>query len=122
MGPSYPFYLPVRRLIVYRFIHIHLLNLLDGSPLRTPHSDVITWALPPGVLRTDIRDFVITRSRLMMYATLRLLNSPSVWRVVSWDWRTGDSVRVLWLRSRFSHVTFQVLDRSSAGESGLIRR
>ena len=103
---------------MYRLIHIHLLNLLDGSPHRVLHPDVISWAPQPGVEKTTIHHFAMTGSRLAMYIFLWGDSQPDkirVWRMVLWDWRTGDLVRMLRLLSRFSHVTFQVFDRSSDG-------
>ena len=96
---------------------------MDGTPYRVPPSDVIVWALPPGVEGTSIEDMVMTGSRIMMYIYLRDESQPSdvrVWRMVIWDWNTGDLVRRLELLSHCAHIISQVFDRSSADGSGLI--
>ena len=89
----------------YRSIRSHLSNLLDGSPHHVPHSNVITWALPPGVEEPFVQDLAVTSSRFMMYIFLRDKSRP-VWRVVLWDWRSGDLVRMPQLGSHFSQGTF----------------
>ena len=125
MGLNYPFHLPIRWLITCRSIDIHLLNLLDGSPHPMSRSDVISLDIPLGTDETRIMNFAMTGSRLMIYVSVWDYSLPDdtgyVYRVVLWDWRSGDLVRVLRLRQCFSHVTFQVFDRSSTDESGLIK-
>lgn len=96
---------------------------MDGSPCRVPPSNVIAWALPPGAEGTSIEDLVVTGSRIMMYIYLRDESQPGdvrVWRMVIWDWITGNLVRSLELLSRCAHVFPQVFDRSSVDGSGLI--
>lgn len=67
----------------------------------------------------------MTGSRLVMYLSFwdnSLSDNTGVWRVVVWDWKTGDLVRTLRSQSGFSHVNFQVSDHSSTDKSRLIDR
>ena len=86
-------------LLANRFIHIHLLNLGDGSPYREYPFDIIEWELPPRVFNLEYpKAFAMTSSRVMMYVSYQDLDLPddtSVWRMSVWDWKTGDLVRVL---------------------------
>ena len=100
MSRYYPLRPPTRRLIVHRFIYIHLLNLRDGSPYRVPPSNVIARALPPGLERIHIQDLTATGSRLMMQIPI-----PG-WRAIVWNWKTGDLVRGLQSWPRFSQAVF----------------
>ena len=100
---------PTLGLISHRYIHIHLLNLLDGSPYRAPPSNVITLELPPGFRVICLEHLVMTGSRLMMYVYVGDKHSGGTmeeWRVVVWDWETGKSVSRVGLWSRFSNVIF----------------
>lgn len=56
-----------QELIVCRFIDIHLLNLLDGSPYFMPPSNVIQWGFPPGVGSVTIGSLEITSSRVVVF-------------------------------------------------------
>lgn len=90
--------LPSWRLIMCRDIRIHLLNLLDGSPHRVPRSNVLTLPLPPGVGETYIQVLAMTGSRLMLHISLQDESWPHKAlgrRLVLWNWRTGDTVRML---------------------------
>jgi hypothetical protein len=84
---------------VRRCIDVHLLNLTDGSPYRVPPSNVTRLSCHIVILEVDVGQLAITGSRLMMYVTNRLETSPhageAVGRILVWDWRTGDLVRVL---------------------------
>ena len=98
---------------------------MDGSPYRVPPSNVITWALPSRVDTACIEEFVVTGSRIMMHIHLQDESQPgdaTVWRMVVWNWNTGDLVRGLELRSCCAHIVSQVFDRSSADGSGLIKQ
>jgi len=66
---------------------------MDGSPYRVPPSNIIAWALPPGVEGMSIEDLVMTGSRIMMYICLRDESQPGeTWRMIIWDWNTGELV------------------------------
>jgi len=95
---------------------------MDGSPYRVPPSNVIAWKLPPEVYETSIKDLAVTGSRIMMYIYLRggFQRLAREWRMVIWDWNTGDLVRMPELRLCCAHVVPQVIDRSSADGGGLI--
>ena len=86
---------PTRRLIPNRSIHIHLLNLLDGFPYRVSPSNVITWALPQEFEGVEIEKMAMTASRLMMHVRSPPGSYRNIreWRMVVWDWETGDLVR-----------------------------
>jgi len=95
-------------LIVHRFIRIHLLNLLDGSPYSAPSSNAIVWGLPQRVSNVSIQDLVITSSRVMMrifcWEVVRE-DDIRVGRIFVWDWKTGDLVRL----SRHEYFSSHVL-------------
>jgi len=93
---------------VCRLIHIHLLDLMDGSPHRVPHSNVITWALPRGVGETYLNVLAMTGSRLMLHVFLQDESWPHDAmgrKLILWDWKTGNLVRILSLPASFPHVT-----------------
>ena len=86
-----------QRLIVNRFVYVHFLNLLDGSPRSAPPSNVM-WELPRGVNEVWVKDLTITGSRIMM-RDLRWeevgQGDTELCRVLVWDWETGNLVRLL---------------------------
>lgn len=92
--------LSAQRLITRSFIRIHILNLRDGSPYCSLPSNVITWELPPRVHLVVNDGMAITGSRVMMYASYwdeDVSGHGMVWRIAVWDWKTGDSARILQL-------------------------
>ena len=114
VGQCYALRSPIRWLIACRFIHIHLLNLLDGSPYRTHHSNSIAWAFPPGTREVRVRHLALTGSRLAMCVCLYLPLAVRICRVIAWDWKTGDLVRLARLWLRFPHITlsgFRLFER-----------
>ena len=57
----------------------------------------------------------MTASRLVMC----IAENPqfeTVWRIIAWDWETGDLVRRLWMRMHFSHITFLGLKLFDRGQ------
>jgi len=88
-----------QRLTVNRFVCIHFLNLLDGSPRSAPPSN-ITWKLPREVAVASIENLAITGSRIMMRIhPLDVIGRGGVGlrRILVWDWKIGDLVRFLLL-------------------------
>ena len=85
--------LSAQRLIVRRYINLHLLNLTDGSPHHAPPSNVIRWYFPMSVEGLSIGWLAITGSRLMMYVSCWEAGGL-VWRVLVWDWKIGDLVSI----------------------------
>ena len=86
------------RLIVRRSIRIHSLSLLNGSPYCTLPSNVIVRELPQLANPTSINRLSITSFRAMVhvyYSETAHRTSTGVWRIFVWDWKTGDSVRLL---------------------------
>jgi hypothetical protein len=83
---------------VRRCIDVHLLNLTDGLPYRVPPSNVMRLSLHMVILEVSVGQLAITGSRLMMYVS-RWETIPDdmeeIGRILVWDWRTGDLVRVL---------------------------
>lgn len=81
------------------------------------------WTLPPGV-DAIIQDFAITDSRLMIHAYFSepsRMDHGQEWRLVLWNWETGDLVRRQGCGRAFLTSPPQVFDRSSADGSGFIR-
>ena len=109
MGRCYSIRPQSQRLILCRFIRVHILSLLDGSPHHIPHSNVIEWARTPEVERACIQALAITGSRLMLQIFLRNESQSGCVResrVLLWDWKTGDLVRMPPLQSRFPYLIF----------------
>lgn len=109
MGRYYSLRPLSQRLIVCRSIRIHLLDLLDGSPHRAPHSNVIVWRYPSGVEGAKTQGLALAGSRLMLYVFLRYSTRPGGpvgFGVVLWDWKTGELVRIPWLRLYFPRDSF----------------
>ena len=77
-------------------IRLHLFNMLDGSPYRMPPSNIITWELPPRSRVVDIDTLEMTASRVMIFVNSQEEIGMKTWRMASWDWETGRSVRGLW--------------------------
>ena len=121
MSLSYPLSPLTRRLIMDRSVCTHLLNLLDGSPR---HSGAMQCVFPSAAVGVQVRDLAATGARLVMCILFEpdQPRAKEVWRVVHWDWKTGDLVRTPQSRSRSSHCVYQVFDRFSVDGSGLIRR
>ena len=96
-----------QQLIVNRFVCIHFLNLLDGSPCSAPPRNIM-WEPPRKVVRTSIEDLVIAGCRIMMRVRCwEVIGQGGVglWRILVWDRKTGDLVRLLWLEySHFAHL------------------
>ena len=100
-----------------RCVDVHLLNIMDGSPYYAPPSNVIRWSFPMLVGGVSIGRLVMTSSRLMMCISLweTSYDGEVVGRILVWDWRTGDLVRVSRLEwSFFTHL--------SSGTRNLIHR
>ena len=84
---------------MYRFIRIHFLNLLDGSPCYALPSNII-WEIPRTITGVSVEDFLITGSKLMLHAYYRETVRPTKRmgaRIFVWDWRAGDLVKLLLL-------------------------
>ena len=80
-------------------IRMHLVNLLDGSPYYPTPSNIIEWEFPPESDQTTYRGMAITSSRIMFvnsYVGGGLPDNVIGWRVVVWNWKTGDLVRLRW--------------------------
>ena len=98
----------------YRTVHVHFFNLRDGSPHSSPTSNTITWELPPGSRLISARDMAITGSRIMMHYRLDE-GQRSVWKIVVWNRKTGESVRFCDLGGHIFLNLPQVLDLSTVG-------
>ena len=82
---------------MHRFVYIHFLNLLDGSHRFATPSNIV-WEFPRGVIRISIENLTITGSRIMMDLHSRDVigrGGAEVRRILVWDWKTGNLVRVL---------------------------
>ena len=81
---------------VHSFVHIHIVDLLDGSPYHTLPSNTITWELPPRISFIINHGIAMTGSKIMAFIGSYLDEDEGddrvVWRVVVWDWKTGDLV------------------------------
>ena len=86
--------LSTQRLIVRRYVDLHLLNLMDGSPHRAPPSNVIRWQFSMAAGVVSVRCLLITGSRLMMYVYRPETPDAGdqVGRILVWDWKTRDLV------------------------------
>jgi len=82
-----------------RFVRIHFLNLLDGSRRLEPPN--IVWELPREGIRVSVEDLAITDYRIMMHVRYWDVTGE-VRRILVWDWKTGDLVRLLWLEYSYS--------------------
>jgi len=97
MNSECPCLITTQQLIVHRFIRIHFLNLSDGSPYCTPPSNIIIWEFPRGVNDVSIQELVVTSSRVMMHVyhwEVVQHEDFRVGRILVWDWKTGDLVRL----------------------------
>jgi len=82
-----------------RFVHIHFLNLLDGSPCPAPPSN-IAWELPQDVNGVAVEGLSIISSRIMMRVycwDVALQGAGRRRKILVWDWKTRDLVRLQWL-------------------------
>ena len=82
-----------------RSLCIHFFNLLDGSSYCTPLPSTIVWEweLPQRIDGLFIEKLAITGSRIMVYVHCWELAWPvglEMWRIIVWDWKTGDLVRI----------------------------
>lgn len=96
------------QLIIHSRIHVHFLNLWDGSPHYVPPSNVIVcqWESPPGTSLFMAEGMAITGSRVMIrlfYWDMGKLNLGILWRVLVWDWKNGDLVRFCGGKVIFAH-------------------
>lgn len=99
-----------QRLIVNRFVFVHFIDLLDGSPRSAPPSNVM-WELPRGVDGICVEGLIITGSRIMIHFLCWEevgQGEVELCKVLVWDWETGDLVRLLWLEQ--SHFTYSTSD------------
>lgn len=102
---------------------IHILNLQDGSPHPSLFSNVIEWELPPRVILIVKDEVAMTSSRIMSYffhGNEDLLGTEDVWKIVVWNWKTGDLVRFCCSSSHALLTSSQVLDLSSTDGSGFV--
>jgi len=80
----------------------------------------------PGLRVVSVGALVITGSRVMVYVRRREFTPRAFqaeWGILVWDWKTGDLVRVLWVRwLSFLTSPPQVLELSSTDGSGLVGR
>ena len=80
-------------LIPCRFINVHLLNLLDGSPHEIPLKRVLTlnWE---DYRHLSVKKVEISGSRiaLIIGATSSPVARRNHWELVVWDWKTGEVV------------------------------
>lgn len=76
-----------------RFIDIHLLNLMNGSPHELPLRKVLRlgWGYPSGYLLPVME---INRTTLALLAEVTTKGERRT-KLVAWDWRTGKIVCLL---------------------------
>ena len=115
-----------QRLIVHRSVWIHFLNLSDGSPCRSPPSNVIMWEFPQGVCETSVTELAVTSSRVLMHVYCWQVIGPEYsgeGKISVWDWVTGDLVMSLGLSSHVSLILhLQVLSLPSIDESMVVEQ
>ena len=81
-------------MIAHRFICIHFLDIRDGSPHPSLISNVIVWESPPGTTPEVQNQMAMTGSRIMTHFFHEDdLPDTEVWKIVIWNWKTGDLVR-----------------------------
>ena len=80
-----------QRLTVGRYINLHLFDIMDGSPHRAPPSNAIRFSMAARVHSFD--QLLITGSRLAMCVSWWEARDL-VWRMLVWDWKTGDLVSI----------------------------
>lgn len=81
-----------------RFINVHLLNLLDGSPHKVPLQKILTLDLG------HFRGFLVTSreiggSRIALVVDLSSFTRAKHHKeLIIWDWKTGEVVNVFLFR------------------------
>ena len=85
--------------MLYRFMNVHLFDLLDGSPHKVPFTKVLSLnagpSHSPGVIATQISDSRIA----LVVQSADFTEAESCVKVIVWDWKTGEVVSTL-LRGR----------------------
>ena len=84
----------VDKLAFRRFINIHLLNLLDGSPHELPLRKVLSLNLEAGDGHLVV-DKQISGSRIAFVIEHHNLTGRCT-TLIAWDWRTGEAVTVFY--------------------------
>jgi hypothetical protein len=83
-------------LILGRFINVHLLDLLDGSPHKIPLMQVLQLNSGDSQTQTTVINAQISGSRIALVVDFALScfdeECPKV--LIVWDWRTGEVVGV----------------------------
>ena len=88
----------IQWLIICSLLRIRFLNLRDGSPYSPLPSDTLTWDIPQDIPPILTGGLGITDSRVAVYLSHGSLGGTKT-TVLVWDRKTGDLVRILWLRS-----------------------
>ena len=101
-------------LILCRFMNVHLLDLLDGSPHKTPLKKVLQLNL--GQNRGFLLNAQIGSSRIALVVGFLGSNQEGSRReLIAWDWRTGEVVGALSAcETCLNQTSIQVLEHSSA--------